>query len=165
MEKSRREVRKTTLGVGMQWLIGLTVLLLVSLFSFFYLMETAANPFQEAKEKAVSVAKQYAHLASYSAVAIYNGSETYYSVIGKDKNQEEMVVLVPENSDHIHTYQLSDGISEEQAKDVATQNGADKIERAILGYENGKAIWEIKSGTVYYLIDFETGDLLKKEGL
>lgn len=165
MEKSRRKARKTAISVGMQWLIGLTILLLVSLFSFFYLMETAASPFQVAKEKAISVAKQYAQLQSCNEVEVYNGSETYYSVLGKNKENQEVVVLVPENSDQIHLYPLSTGISEEKAKEIATQNGASKIERAVVGRENGKAIWEIKSDTAYYLIEFETGHFLKKEGL
>ncbi|NCB80515.1 MAG: peptidase, partial [Bacilli bacterium] len=35
----------------------------------------------------------------------------------------------------------------------------------ILGYRDGKPIWEVKSGTAYYLVDFETGDFVKMEGL
>ena len=38
----------------------------------------------------------------------------------------------------------------------------DKVE---FGYVKEQPIWEVKSGTIYYNVGFETGTLLSKEGL
>lgn len=97
--------------------------------------------------------------------AIYNGTETYYSLKGKDKNGDEVYVLIPSSSSSIYVYPVGAGITKEEAQAIAQENGAKTADRIILGYRDGKPIWEVKSGTAYYLVDFETGDFVKMEGL
>ncbi|NOM58288.1 peptidase, partial [Klebsiella pneumoniae] len=39
------------------------------------------------------------------------------------------------------------------------------IDKIIFGRYQDKPIWEVKSGSDFYLVDFETGALVNKEGL
>ena len=48
---------------------------------------------------------------------------------------------------------------------IAKDNGAKQIDKVTFGYIDGQPIWEVKSETTYYNVDFETGTILRKEGL
>ena len=84
---------------------------------------------------------------------------------GKNQSGQDVYVLVPEKSSEIFVYQAAEGISQADAEQRAQENGAESVEKTVLGYQDGHAIWEVKSGRGYYLIDFITGELIKKEGL
>ncbi|MGQ7372571.1 cell wall elongation regulator TseB-like domain-containing protein [Streptococcus suis] len=148
-----------------QVLVGLFVLITVLVFTTFWVWEKAAQPYAMARNQAESVAREYANVDSIDSFAIYNGTETFYSLEGTDKEGVDLLILVPEKSGSILTYQKSAGVSEVEAQEIATNNGATSIDRVVLGFEEGKPIWEVKSGTAYYIVDFETGDFVKKEGL
>ncbi|MCP1639040.1 cell wall elongation regulator TseB-like domain-containing protein [Streptococcus gallinaceus] len=165
MKKSKRAEEQGVKASYKQWLLGIFILFAACLFSVFFILESSAKPFVTAREKAVQVAKRYVDFGDIKQVDIYNGSETYYSIVGKNSKQEDVFVLVPKQSSDIFVYQTSQGISKEDAEKVAKENGATKIEKTVLGHEGGKTIWEVKSVTNYYLIEFETGNLFKKEGI
>ena len=59
--------------------------------------------------------------------------------------------------------QLGQGLQRGEVQRLLRKNGAKTADRTILGYRDGKPIWEVKSGTAYYLVDFETGDFVKME--
>ncbi len=168
MANSRRRTQsrnRRSFSTWKQYLIGMFVLLSVIAFSALYLLDMAEQPFVKVKKQAVEVAQKYTDLKEVSQVNIYNGKETYYQVTGRNKAGEDLYVLVPEKTSNIFVYHPSEGISQEDAQARAIENGAQDIERTVLGYMDQHAIWEVKSGTAYYLIDFKTGELLKKEGL
>lgn len=161
--KTRR--KRPLLSKGQQYALGFFILLSVLTFSLHYALDVARQPFVAAKEKAVQVATDYAELTNIEEVAIYHGSATYYSVIGENPAKEKVVALIPEASSAIMVYPLTAGISQSEAQAVAQEQGAGQIDRALLGYEENQPIWEVKSGSRYYIIAFETGELLKEEGL
>ncbi len=165
MKKNRNQLLSPISGHLGQYLIGFFILLTSIAFSIFYVWEAASSPFTEARQHAQTAALQYAQLSQVTDIAIYNGQETYYSVQGKDKAGVAKLVLIPEVSGTIRIFDLESGISEEEANAVAKENGAGAVDRAIIGYLDDKPIWEVKSGTAYYLIEFETGNFIKKEGL
>lgn len=165
MENARTNRQKFARQPWKQIIVGLGIFLATGLFSLFLLVEMAEQPFVSAKEKAVAVAKEYVQLKTVEDVQLYNGKETYYSLKGKDNQHQSVFVLVPENASDILVYREDAGISSKEAEAVAKENGATAVERIILGYMDGKPLWEVKSGTAYYLIEFETGQLVKKEGL
>ena len=76
-----------------------------------------------------------------------------------------LIIFIEADSDKIYTYELSKGISQEKAEKIAKENGAKQIDKVTFGYIKEQPIWEIKSGTTYYNVEFETGRLLSKEGL
>ncbi len=165
MEKLRRKKSGPALTLAKQYLIGSFVLLSVIVFSSLYILEVSAHPFLEANSRAEEIAKTYAGLKTVSDVTIYNGSTTYYAVKGLDQQDQLTWVLVAESSSDLYVYPADIGISQEKAIEVAQENGAVEAKRVVLGYAEGQPIWEVKSGGSYYLIAFETGELVKKEGL
>ncbi|HFI0644757.1 TPA: DUF5590 domain-containing protein [Streptococcus suis] len=148
-----------------QLLLGFFILLSVVTFSIFTIWDIAAAPFNSARSQAVAVATEYADLQTVNDFSIYNGTETYFSVFGTTSQGEEVAVLIPEATSTVYVYPLAQGISQEEAQAIAKENGAGQAERTILGFRDGKPIWEVKSGAAYYLVEFETGSFVKKEGL
>ena len=85
--------------------------------------------------------------------------------MGKNRKKTQLAVLIEADSDKIYTYELFKGISQEKAKQIAKESGAKQIDKVTFGYVKEQPIWEVKSGTIYYNVGFETGTLLSKEGL
>ena len=145
--------------------IGLFLVLTALVFSFFKIFHLAIEPWQSAKEGSKKNAKEYSDLENLTSFAIYNGKESYYSLIGKTSKKEEEVVLISKNSNKIHVYHLQDGMSQAEAEQLAKEKGATSIDKTTFGYLDGQPVWEIKSGSTYYNIGFESKTLLSKEGL
>lgn len=141
------------------------MVLTVLTFSFLYILNLSINPYQSAKETASKVARQYTDLDEVDRFTIYNGKKSYYSLLGKNRKKTQLAVLIEADSDKIYTYELSKGISQEKAEKIAKDNGAKQIDKVTFGYIDGQPIWEVKSETTYYNVDFETGTILRKEGL
>ena len=123
------------------------------------------KPYQNAKTEGERLAKQYANLETVSQIDFFNGLESYYSVLGQDKNQKSIAVLIEKNGQKIYVYQLENGISQEKAEAVVREKGATEIDKITFGRYADKPVWEIKSGGDYYLVDFESGALIEKEKL
>ena len=148
-----------------QYSIGLTMLALVVTSSFLYLVWLSMKPYRTAKTEGERLAKQYAELETVSQIDFFNGLESYYSVLGQDKNQNPIAVLIEKNSQKIYVYQLESGTSQEKAEAIVREKGATEIDKITFGRYADKPVWEIKSGGDYYLVDFETGVILEKEKL
>lgn len=123
------------------------------------------QPRQSAKEASSRLAKEYADLEKVDSFAIYNGQESYYSLLGKTSKGVKKAVLIAKDSNEIRVYRLDQGVSQAEAKSIAKENGAGTIDKVTMGYFQDQPIWEVKSGGTYYLIGFESGQLVSKEGL
>lgn len=165
MAKVRKRVRRPFLSLGQQYGLGALILLAAIVFSRLAVWEVSAQPFLRAKEQAVQVAKEQADLASVETVAQYNGRATYFSLKGTTHAGESVWVVVPEKAGTIYVYPQEKGLTQDEAAFRAKEYGAATIDRVILGVEEGNPVWEIKSQTAYYLLSFETGQLVKKEGI
>ncbi|HEM3696506.1 TPA: DUF5590 domain-containing protein [Streptococcus suis] len=148
-----------------QFIVGTFLLLVVITFSIFKIWDISSAPYVQMKNHASQVARDYADLQTVASFAIYNGSETYYSLIGSNSEGESLAVIIPEESNTVYVYPTANGITKEEAQTVAKNNGAGDVDKIVLGYSDGKPIWEVKSGTAYYQVEFETGNFIKKEGL
>jgi uncharacterized protein YpmB len=95
---------------------------------------SSLRPFEEARVGAQQIAQQYADVSQVDDFAIYNGTETYYSLKGKDKSGDEVYVLIPSSSSTIYVYPVGAGITKEEAQAIAQENGAKTADRTILGY-------------------------------
>ena len=84
---------------------------------------------------------------------------------------EKKVIAIAESKADIKTvtefdiYKRSDGISKSVVKKDAKAYGAKEISYVHLGKYGKTPIWEVKSGTQYYLVDFISGQVIKVEGL
>ena len=121
------------------------------------------KPYRTAKVEGERLAKQYANLETVNQIDIFNGLESYYSVLGQDKNQKPVAVLIEKSSNNIYVYQLENGTSQEKAETVVRERGATEIDKITFGRYANKPVWEIKSGGDYYLVDFESSALVEKE--
>ena len=121
------------------------------------------KPYRTAKVEGERLAKQYANLETVNQIDIFNGLESYYSVLGQDKNQKPVAVLIEKSSNNIYVYQLENGTSQEKAETVVREKGATEIDKITFGRYANKPVWEIKSGGDYYLVDFESSALVEKE--
>ena len=148
-----------------QYLIGIFIVLSVLVFSFFAVLQVSMQPRQSVKEASSRLAKEYADLEKVDSFAIYNGQESYYSLLGKTSKGVEKAVLIAKDTNEIRVYRLDQGVSQAEAESIAKENGAGTIDKVTMGYFKDQPIWEVKSGGTYYLIGFESGQLVSKEGL
>ena len=91
------------------------------------------KPYRTAKVEGDKLAKQYANLETVSQIDIFNGLESYYSVLGQDKNQKPVAVLIEKSSNNIYVYQLENGTSQEKAEAVVREKGATEIDKITFG--------------------------------
>ena len=70
-----------------------------------------------------------------------------------------------EDNGKVFVYSVSDGISRKEAEQVAAANGATGISKVVYGIDGKTPIWEVTATDGYYLVNFETSELVKKEGI
>lgn len=158
MKKRQKKAKNNLLW---QYGLGMTILFVVISASFLYLVSLGMKPYQTAKSEGEKLAQQYAGLEQADQVDLYNGLESYYSVLGHNKQQESLAVLIGKDDHKIYVYQLNQGISQEKAEALSKEKGASDIEKITFGRYQDKPIWEVKSGNQYYLVDFETGAVIQ----
>ena len=162
MKKRQKKEKNSLLS---QYIIGITLLTLVITSSFLFLVWLSIKPYQTAKVEGEKLAKQYANLETVSQVDIFNGLESYYSILGQDRNQKPIAVLIEKSNNNSYVYKLENGTSQEKVEAVVKEKGATEIDKITFGRYADKPVWEIKSGGDYYLVDFESGTLIEKEKL
>ncbi len=110
MKKRQNKAKNNLLW---QYGLGMTILLVVISASFLYLVFLSMKPYQTAKSEGEKLAQQYAGLEQADQVDLYNGLESYYSVLGRNKKQEALAVLIGKDDHKIYVYQLNQGVSQE----------------------------------------------------
>ncbi|MBM7643407.1 cell wall elongation regulator TseB-like domain-containing protein [Streptococcus loxodontisalivarius] len=153
-------MKRFNLSTKMQVLIGTGLILLVLLISTLTITYVASLPRIQARQEAIQVAKNYSDMDKFGDFQIYTGDMTYYSLFGTDKDGNEMVVAVGADNSQVYVYKLSDGISSQKAEEVAKNSGAKSVDKVTFGIKDSTPVWEVKSGTTYYTINFQTGDLI-----
>lgn len=148
-----------------QYLLGFSLILLVLLISAATVLFLAMKPRLSAEKVATQVAVDTADLVQTSSVDLYNGSKTYYSVYGTTASGDQKIVSVGEDNGKVFVYSVSDGISRKEAEQVAAANGAIGISKVVYGIDGKTPIWEVTATDGYYLVNFETSELVKKEGI
>ncbi|SDI35857.1 cell wall elongation regulator TseB-like domain-containing protein [Streptococcus equinus] len=148
-----------------QYLLGFSLILLVLLISAATVLFLAMKPRLSAEKVATQVAIDTADLVQTSSVDLYNGSKTYYSVYGTTASGDQKIVSVGEDNGKVFVYSVSDGISRKEAEQVAAANGATGISKVVYGIDGKTPIWEVTATDGYYLVSFETSELVKKEGI
>ena len=123
------------------------------------------KPRLDAEKQATNTAITYGKLTETSNVDLYNGKSSYYSIYGKTASGESEIVTVGEKNGEVYINDLSKGISKKEAETVATENGASSVTKVVFGIYDKMPIWEVEADNGYYLVDFETRELIKKEGL
>ena len=140
-----------------QHVIGICILVLTVLFSWLFLAEKTSDRLQDQIAQARKIALSHSSIATIETDSFFHGKEAYLSFIGKDREGQELAVLVAQADDAVYTYPLKEGVSSKKAASVVKEKSQDAIDRVTFGRFKGKPIWEVKVGSSYYVVDFKTG--------
>ncbi|MFS0645034.1 DUF5590 domain-containing protein [Siminovitchia sp. 179-K 8D1 HS] len=129
-----------------------------------YIYKKAMDPIKQARQEAEQRVNADKKLKQVDDFYLYNGSETYYVMIGEEKNGEKVVFWIPEKKDKkIIEKKLADGISKQEAiEKLVKEKQPKEILGVRLGMEKKLPVWELsyldkKSNLNYYYIHFDTG--------
>lgn len=143
-------------------LIAITTLLVLIIFSsIFYLR--ASRPMRQARSEAIDIAEEYTDLAEVDQFYWFTRETTSFSIVGKDTNDKEIVVIIPKSGEKVTVYNQEDGLTEAQAQQVVKEAHPDQtLQKATLGLYEDEPAWEIMTkdseGTLsYFLIAFKDG--------
>jgi len=154
-----------------KWLIfivifSLSLSIIISLLIYFQ----AKRPFSDATDKAESYVLENNLLAQVDDTYVYNNTSTFYTVIGSTAKGEGKAYFLPQkkSEDKIMEVNLDEGISEQQAIDLAmkdVKNG--KLLHAKLGVEEIGPVWEItyvnaENNLNYVYLLFDNGEWWKR---
>ena len=132
-----------------QLIFGIIVIVVTLIASVTAILIVATKPYVDAEKKVIAIAESKADIKTVTEFDIYHG---------------EAVIMSPD-SGVVDIYKQADGISKSVAKKAAKAYGAKEISYVHLGKYGKTPIWEVKSGTQYYLVDFISGQVIKVEGL
>lgn len=149
--------QKNNLFIVWQHIIGICILVLTVLFSWLFLAEKTSDRLQDQIAQARKIALSHSSIATIETDSFFHGKEAYLSFIGKDREGQELAVLVAQADDAVYTYLLKEGVSSKKAASVVKEKSQDAIDRVTFGRFKGKPIWEVKVGSSYYVVDFKTG--------
>lgn len=145
----------------------LLAIIVVGLLSFYFFYSRAMAPMKRAKNEAVEMAEKYADLASLDKFYWFNRDETYFSLTGKNKDNQEIAVIIPQTGERVIVLNQADGLTEAQAREViASYRPKQEITDITLGVYDDKNVWEVttknKSNQInYYLLSFDDGTVIK----
>lgn len=149
------------------WLAILCVLIFAS--ASIAVFTKARAPLNNMQQIAEEIAYKEANIKTIEKTYLYNGSKSYFVIIGKQEKDKRIAVWIPENSkEKIIIKNMDDGISEKAALNKLIQEEKpEKILGIRLGMEKKLPVWEIayldsRSKLNYYYIHFETGKWWRK---
>ncbi|MFQ9791521.1 MAG: DUF5590 domain-containing protein [Streptococcus salivarius] len=148
-----------------QLIFGIIVIVVTLIASVTAILIVATKPYVDAEKKVIAIAESKAGIRTVTEFDIYHGESTYYGLLGKSSQGEKLAVIMSHDSGEVDIFKQSDGISKSVAKKAAKAYGAKEISYVHLGKYGKTPIWEVKSGTQYYLVDFISGQVIKVEGL
>ncbi|MED1205026.1 DUF5590 domain-containing protein [Heyndrickxia acidicola] len=152
-----------------KWILSLIVVFLIILGFFINVYIQARKPYNAAEKKAEEIAKSKADLKDIEQFYLYNGTNSYLTVVGKQKSGQKVAVMIPrQQPSNPVVYKWSDGISEKAAlQALQSQKHPKKIMGVSLGLDNNEPVWEISfldssSQLNYFYISFlKTGNYTK----
>ena len=154
-----------------KWLLfivvfALSLTIILSLLIYFQ----ANSPFSDSAEKAESYALDNNLLAQVDKTYVYNNTSTFHTVIGTTAKGKEKAYFLPDkqSDEKIMEVSLDEGISEQQAVDLAMKDVKDgKLLHAKLGVEEIGPVWEItyvnaEDNLNYVYLLFDNGEWWKR---
>lgn len=151
-----------------KWITIISLCVLALLLGTIKFYMNAFEPIKTAEERAVETAKKEAGITVVDEFHVYYGEEACYVVQGKDQEETQWIVWIPENKEKVIKRKASSGITKKEAIDkLLEEKKPSKIISVKLGMEKNIPLWEIQyelnENTLnYYYVDFKTGEWLKK---
>lgn len=147
-------------------IIGLVLILTVVLISI--VLVQSSSPMRKAKKQGIEVARKVADIEYVEDFYWFTRENTYFTVLGIDKNNNEKVVFLPQDGSEAVVMNQKDGIDDKEAvQKVLDLKETRKIKKVSLGLYKKKPVWEIvansnENGINYYLVDFNDGEIINK---
>ncbi|MCO8289575.1 DUF5590 domain-containing protein [Tetragenococcus halophilus] len=162
-DNEKREKQKVTV----LFVISMVLLFIIFFSIIFYIR--ASRPMRQAKKEAVEIAEEYANIDTVDDFYWFRRDENYFTVMGKDKNDQALAVIIPESGNKVTIEQQDDGLTELEAKQAVLREHEDEsIEKASLGMVDDTPVWEVVTtddedgeDSNYYLLQFEDGEEVK----
>ncbi|MFC4770920.1 cell wall elongation regulator TseB-like domain-containing protein [Enterococcus hermanniensis] len=149
------------------WLVGIIIFLLIVIVSVSMLFIRSNRPMQQAKKEAVKMAEKYADIEDVDHFYWFNLEKTYFTVTGKNKSGESLVVIIPKSGDKVKVLDQKAGMTEQQIENKFIEDYPDlTFEKANLGIYHDQTAWEVtakdEAGAIqYYLLAFSDGKMIK----
>ncbi len=155
MHKKRRAKQ-----VDILIICGVILALIIFVSSIVY--TRVSRPVRQAKAEATQIAQRAANIETVENFYWFTRDETYFSIVGLDNKEEEMIVIIPQSGNKITILQQSEGLTENEARRMVKKNHPEEaVKKANLGVVDEKIVWEVMTendaGIMYYLIDFKEG--------
>ncbi|MGX4685727.1 cell wall elongation regulator TseB-like domain-containing protein [Vagococcus sp. JNUCC 83] len=138
----------------------ITILVVIS--AIFY---RSTSTYRSTKRQAVAIAKNLGHINKVDEFYWFTRQENTYSVVGRDDNNQEKIVMIPENGKGALVIYADKGVKQDDAiQTVLKTNETKMIKKVSLGLVDEKPVWEITAKSkddhlVYYLVDFYSGEI------
>lgn len=166
--QSRREVQRDkqhrSTGQTIRNLLIVIVAIIV-IVGIFYLISN--QPRSAARRQTVSIAKKYAHLKDPGSFYIYNRENTYYTIAGRNNQNQPILVVVSQHGGNVRVLKQSSGLTAQQViQQVRQDHHPQKVLKVAPGVFNDKVVWEVtyrnqKGQLCYDLINFKTGKVVQ----
>lgn len=148
--------------------IVMAIVLLIALAGFIQVYQSAMSQKNSGHDQAIDQATGQTELKNAESIHTFNGLEQYFVVSGKNENNKNVYVWVPEDSKKKPVLKLaSEGISEKEALEIVNrEQNPQKIISAQLGMEKNVPFWEIKyiddqNRYTYDFVNFTNGEIQK----
>lgn len=144
-------------------LITLAVVMSFVLVCSITLLTISQEPIKKAEKETIIIAKEAAGLVTVSDFYWYNRDKTYFSVVGSNKDDEEIMVIVTKDGGATTILNQDEFITEKQAKELTREaKGSVDILEARIGLEGDIPIWEVsykeENGRLgYYVLTAKSG--------
>lgn len=147
------EMRKRKMTHHSQIIIGiLTIILAIYLATALFIWKSL-TPYHSMRTQAIEIAQKNTDLKTTKAFDIATTDSTTYSLVGLDKSNQEIGVLIPKKSGSITVVKLSDGVAPATLTSKNTQS-------VVLALYKNKPAWEVNNSNGFKIYDFKTGKLL-----
>lgn len=167
--QSRREVQQAQSRGSVLRRIRNTLLVILLILLVGWLAYAVSNqPRSAAKRQATQMAEKYAHLQDPKKFYIYNRESTFYTVTGKNRQGQAILVIVPQKGGHLRVLKQRDGLTAQRVRAMTkAKRHPAKIMKVALGVFNDKPVWEVtyrnrKGQLCYDLINFKSGKYVQE---
>lgn len=149
-----------------RWIWLLVVVVIVACCWEFY--SSANHDKTVSQTRVTALAKSKANLTTVSNFFIYNQERTYYSVAGVNNKNQQLLVIVPANSNHVTVLKQSSGITGREAIQVVQKrHQIRRVLHTALGLYKKTPVWEVayyntKGKLNYALVNFKNGKIVEQ---
>ncbi|WP_018658748.1 DUF5590 domain-containing protein [Allofustis seminis] len=148
-------------------MIALVITSAILLIFFYGQINRGIRPLNQARDETIALAKAKAGLKDAKDFYWYNGTETYFTLLGSDEEDEEIYVIVKQKGGDILTLAVDETLSKSDAiQQTISECNPQKILEARIGVIDEVPIWEVsflsKNNRLgYYIIQLEDGQWLR----